>query len=292
MRTAVGLLTLSSGDGSLGAGADGLHGGAAAAGSRLVMYVVPLLPHVVGMPWTAVGIGVGIGGAVCATAPEELGHRVDLLAPSPAAAPTFLLVRELGTAPRSLRHRILVTPPPMWRYWTPLFLAEAACCLLGRILRSVHLRVIVTLGSFRGYLVLVLTVLGPAGATAAIFSVCLIAHIPRSPVGQASGASAAARTAAPPVAVVATTRSTAGTLGFKCTGTPSSSGMVADMERGGRLAGRATSSSTRRMEPLVTCADLGLRKYDARLPALVVAAADCFPAWAWASSSTGVGGGG
>ncbi len=42
---------------------------------------------------------------------------------------------------------------------------------------------IVTLGSFRDYLALVLTVLGPAGATAAILSVYLIAPIPRSPVG-------------------------------------------------------------------------------------------------------------
>ncbi len=168
-----------------------------------------------------------------------------------------------------------------------MYLAEAVCCPLGRMMRSVHLRVIVTLGSFRVFLTFVLNVPRPAGATATMDLVFPIAHFPLSPAGWAGGASSVARAAAPPAAVAAVTRIAAGTLVTNCTGTRTSSRAIADMGRGGRPAGRATSSSTWRMELAVPCADLMPRKHDARLSALVVAVVDCFLAWAEASSPTG-----
>ncbi len=177
------LLTSSSGGGSRGVGESALHGGTVDAGDVLAVYARTKLRYAMPLPREAAGTRGDIGNAGCTFATTAAEFSVGLSAPSPAAATNFLLVRELGPAPRSLRHRILVTPPPTRRHWTSMELAEAACCLLGRTLRSVHLRVIVTLGSFSVYLAFVFIVLGPAGATAAILLVHLIAPIPRSPVG-------------------------------------------------------------------------------------------------------------
>ncbi len=159
------------------------HGGAVAATGSLVLRLVALRPSTCATPLEAKGIWDGIGDAEWVPAAAAVQHTVHLSLPQPAAKTTLLLVRELGPAPRSLRRRILVTPPPTRRHWTPMHLAEAACCMLGWVLRSVHLRVDVTLGFFSGYLVVVLTALEPIGATANAFSVCLTALVHQGPVG-------------------------------------------------------------------------------------------------------------
>ncbi len=41
--------------------------------------------------------------------------------------PLCFLVRVLGHAPRSLRRRIVVTPPSTWWTWSSLLLADAVC---------------------------------------------------------------------------------------------------------------------------------------------------------------------
>ncbi len=176
---------------------------------------------------------MGAGTAVRALASTSGFAAGMWMHPRPAAL-LFLLVRVPLHAPRLSRHRILVTPPPAWRLWTSMCLADAVCCLLGRSWRSVHLRVIYTLGFFRAFLIYAFNLSEPAWATATmvLILVILIAPLPPSPMGWAGGASSGARTTAPPAAVAAATRITAGTLVTNCTGTRTSSRTVGHMGRG------------------------------------------------------------
>ncbi len=128
-----------------------------------------------------------------------------------------------------------------------MLLADAACCLLGRVSRSVHLRVTYTLGFFPIFIILVLIASGPAGATATMLLVSPIAPLPPSPLGRAGGASSAARATTPPAAVAAATCIAAGTPAIECTATRTSSRTVADYGRGVTPASQATSHSTWRM---------------------------------------------
>ncbi len=216
---------------------------------------------------------------------------VGMATTSRPVTPASLLVRVMGHAPRSLRRRISVIPAPLRRSWTSMSLTEAACWALGRAARSVHLRVTYTLGSFILLFIFSLIVSRPVGATAIWSLVILVALVPPSPMGRAGGASSAARTATPPAAVAAATCITAGTPVSDCTGTQTSFRTIGDYGRGATPACQTTSRSTWRILRAIGCAVVQLRRYGARLPALVVAAADCCLAWAEASSSKGKEGG-
>jgi hypothetical protein len=237
------------------------------------------------LAWVAALAEGGTVIAVEAWSIIALGTYVDMAVGTQPAPPVFLLARVLGHAPRPLRRRIHVIPAPPWRSWTSMLLADAACWVLGRAARSVHLWVIYTLGFFCVYLTLAFIESEPARATATMVLVLPVAPLPPSPTGTAGGASLVARTTTPPAAVVAATRISAGSPVTHCTVTRTSPRTVDDYGRGSTPACQATSYSTWRMRRTLGCADLALRRHDARLPALVVAAVDCCSAWARASSS-------
>ncbi len=151
-----------------------------------------------------------------------------------------------------------------------------------------HRWVINTLGSFPVSLVYALIMLMVVLTVVAMVLVMFIAPTPHGPGGWAGGASSPARTAAPPAA--SATRALcheAGTSVPNCTGARTSPMAIADWGRGGQPAARATSSHTRCVEQSMPRAEPVPWRCDARLSALVAAVADCFLAWAEASSQTG-----
>ncbi len=253
--------------------------------------------------WTAVAWGMyaslweptSAGSGTAALATVAMHARAVTVLPTARVRgrPLRFLARVLGHAPRSLRHRIFVTPPPAWRTWTSLHLADAVCCLLWRW-RSVHQWVKITQGSFPAVLVFVLIMLVVALTMVAVLLMMIFASFPRGPGGWTGGASSSARTATPPAALATRASSReAGTLVPDCTGARTSRVAIADWGRGVRPAARATSPSscTRCIERSMPSAEPTPWRCDARLSALVAAVVNCYLAWAGPSSQTGLGGG-
>ncbi len=149
-----------------------------------------------------------------------------------------------------------------------------------------------TLGSFCDFLVLAFLALEPVAATASLLLMFHLARSHPSPVGVAGGAPSAARAAARPAAVAAAIGFSAGASDSKCTGTLASSWTIADYGRWILPSAREMSLVPRRARRPPLRAPILPRRREARLPALLAAVADCFLAWAEASSRKGGGGGG